>query len=364
MRARTVYRLLVAVVTFGAAWAGGAMASYADVPVALAAAEGAARVRIAEEAGPDGPATGVRRAGGGDESRARTMAMMRRGQVLQLLEDPDVMGELGVTPQQEKKIAELREKAMSLLTHIREQTQAKIEQQITPDMSDEEKMAIRREAMQAMAQAMQEARADFEIMISEAENVLAPDQRERLAAIGRERSEADTLTGGLSLLLTARAREECGLSRDQVEQIRVMLKRLEADAKALREKTLKQAAKGPPPDDPQGESARGENAKGENAKGEDADDEDPRGFQAQHRLMVKKTRGRIMTILTGEQGEKVEKFLASRGRRPGDRRQPATGDRRPSDRSEAEPGPRARRTPERLEPAEAAPVDKEPLREE
>ena len=354
MRAKTVYRLLVAVVAFGAAWAGGAMASYADEPVALAAAEGAARVRIAEEAGPDGPATGVRRAGGGDEARARTMAMMRRGQVLQLLEDPDVMGELGVTPQQEKKIAELREKAMSLLTHIREQTQAKIEQQITPDMSDEEKMAIRREAMQAMAQAMQEARADFEIMIGEAENVLAPDQRERLAAIGRERSEADTLTGGLSVLLTARAREECGLSRDQVEQIRAMLKRLENDAKALRERALKPVAKEPPRDD----------AQGENAKGENADEEDPRGFQAQHRLMIKKTRERIMTILTGEQGEKVEKFLASRGRRPGDRRQPATGDRRPADRSEAEPGPRARRSPERLEPAEAQPVDKESAREE
>ena len=71
-------------------------------------------------------------------------------------------------------------------------------------------IAERDEWLACMAQAMQEARADFEMMVSEAENVLAPDQRERLAAIGRERAEAETLTGGLSALLTARARQIIG----------------------------------------------------------------------------------------------------------------------------------------------------------
>ena len=294
MRAISFVCLLVAVLAVGSAWCSRAAAQ----DIAPPADNGPVKAQ-AERAGP----------GGENPERARNMAFQRRGQTLQWLEDADVRAEIGLSPEQEQRINELREKATHILTRVREEYRAKYEAQITPDMTDEERQALRQEAMQGMAEAVQAARGDIETLMNEADTVLTPEQKEKLAVVSRERAASADLTGGLSALLTSRAREECGISRDQVEQIRIMCRRLENDAKGLRDHFF---------------------GTGREPTPEDRRSEDYKDFQAEHLDMIKKTRERIMTILTGEQREKVDRFLASRNRdRGGNRRD--TGGRNPGD---------------------------------
>lgn len=303
MRAISLLCLLVAVLTVGPALCRSAVA----MELAPANDDGPVRAQ-AERNAPGGPPAGEARPGGEDPERARNMAFQRRGQTMQWLEDADVRAEIGLTPEQEQRINDLREKATSLFTRVRDEYRAKYEAQITPDMTDEEKQALRQEAQQGMAEAMRTARGDLETLMNEADTVLTPEQKEKLAVVSRERAASADLTGGLSALLTSRAREECGISRDQVEQIRIMCRRLENDAKGLRDHFF---------------------GAGKEITREDRQGEDYKDFQTEHQAMIKKTRDRIMTILTGEQREKVEKFLASSGRNRGGNRRD-TGGRNPS----------------------------------
>jgi len=263
---------------------------------------GAAAARVAaQDAAPGGPPPGGGFPGmgmfGTEEDRAKMAALMQRAQGLRYLADADVRTEIGITPEQEQKITELREQGMNMGTRIREEIQATIQSRMRPDMTDEERAAVRLEAMQTIGDAIRGASADFEKMLGEADTLLTPQQKEKLAAVTRERSTLEQATGGLAVLLTAQAREACALTRDQVDQIRVLLKGLANDGQEVRDKLF---------------------GAGKELTQEDTQSDKYKEFRTQRQDMIAKTRDKILSIFGAEQREKVEKFLAA-PRGPGGR---------------------------------------------
>lgn len=263
---------------------------------------GAAAARVAaQDAAPGGPPPGGGFPGmgmfGTEEDRAKMAALMQRGQGLRYLADADVRTEIGITPEQEQKITELRERLMNMGARIRDEIQATIQSRMRPDMTDEERAAVRLEAMQTIGDAIRGASADFEKMLGEADTLLTPQQKEKLAAVTRERSTLEQATGGLAVLLTAQAREACALTRDQVDQIRVLLKGLANDGQEVRDKLF---------------------GAGKELTQEDMQSDKYKEFRTQRQDMIAKTRDKILSIFGAEQREKVEKFLAA-PRGPGGR---------------------------------------------
>jgi hypothetical protein len=252
---------------------------------------GAAATRAsAQEAAPGGPPPGMA-APGGDDLRARMTDFAQRAQRLRYLEDPDVRAEIGLSPEQEQKITELRERATGLITRIREDMQAKFMSRVTPDMTDEERQALRMEAMQAIGDATREAQGSFEAMLTEANTLLTPEQKEKLAVVTKERTLLDQTSGGLAVLLTQQAREQLALTRDQVAQIRVLLKGLANDGQEVRDKLF---------------------GAGKELTQEDMQSDKYKEFRTQRQDMIAKTREKILSIFGAEQREKVEQFLSSR----------------------------------------------------
>ena len=263
---------------------------------------GAAAARVAaQDAAPGGPPPGGGFPGmgmfGTEEDRAKMAALMQRAQGLRYLADADVRTEIGITPEQEQKITELREQGMNMGARIRDEIQATIQSRMRPDMTDEERAAVRLEAMQTIGDAIRGASADFEKMLGEADTLLTPQQKEKLAAVTRERSTLEQATGGLAVLLTAQAREACALTRDQVDQIRVLLKGLANDGQEVRDKLF---------------------GAGKELTQEDMQSDKYKEFRTQRQDMIAKTRDKILSIFGAEQREKIEKFLAA-PRGPGGR---------------------------------------------
>ena len=280
MRTKIAYSLLLAVVIF----------------------LGAAAARVAaQNAAPGGqpPGGGFPGMGmfGTEEERAKMAALMQRGQGLRYLDDADVRTEIGITPEQEQKITELRERGTNMGARIRDEIQAQMQGRMRPDMTDEERAAVRLEAMQMIGDAIRNVSADVEKMLGEAETILTPQQKEKLAVVTRERSALEQSTGGLAILLTAQAREACALTRDQVDQIRVLLKGLASDGQAVRDRLF---------------------GAGKELTQEDMQSDKYKEFQTQRQDMIAKTREKILSIFGAEQREKVEKFLAA-PRGPGGR---------------------------------------------
>lgn len=264
---------------------------------------GVAAARVAaQNVAPDGPPPGGGFPGmfGTEEDRARMTALMQQAQGLRYLADADVRTEIGITPEQDQKIGELRERGMNMGAAIRAEIQAKIQSRMQPDMTEEERAAVRLEAMQTIADAIRDASADFEKMLGEAEAVLTPRQKEKLAVITRERSALEQATGNLSILLTAQAREECDLTLDQIDKICVLLKGLANESKQARDKLF--------------------GADKELTK-EELESDVYKGFLASRQELIARTRDKILAIFPTQQRDKVEKFLATprgfRGRRGG-----------------------------------------------
>lgn len=298
MRTKIAYSLLLAVVIF----------------------LGAAAARVAAQ----NAAPGAQPPGGGfpgmgmfgtEEDRAKMAALMQRGQGLRYLEDADVRTEIGITPEQEQKITELRERGTNMGARIRDEIQAQMQGRMRPDMTDEERAAVRLEAMQMIGDAIRNVSADVEKMLGEAETILTPQQKEKLAVITRERSALEQSTGGLAILLTAQAREACALTRDQVEQIRVLLKGLASDGQAVRDRLF---------------------GAGKELTQEDMQSDKYKEFQTQRQDMIAKTREKILSIFGAEQRDKVEKFLAA-PRGPGGRLRGMGGMRPPAGGQPASP---------------------------
>jgi Spy/CpxP family protein refolding chaperone len=216
--------------------------------------------------------------------------------VLRLLEDPAARAQLGLTLEQETKIFTLMEKAKHLRERIREDAVAKSvgERRRAAGL---DRLALKQERDRALEEAMQAARPDFEAIANEAEAVLTADQAAKLRTIGRENVRRQMATGGLSALLSSPARERLGLSDEQVEKIRSILKDLEPPPLKRRKEAAGEAAAGPSEE-----------------------------TLKRHAELVKSARARIMEVLTPEQRDKAEQVLSgvkpSREGLPGKRRPP------------------------------------------
>ena len=277
-------------------------------PGAPAAGESAARFFLVEEAG--GPSPGAGGQGGGPppwagmmqnmfspEDRDRMREMFRQAQGLRYLDDPDVRNDLKITPQQEKKIQELREQATGLVSAIGEDLRARFQDRTPPpDMTDEQRQAYMQEMAKAVAETVRGSLNEFEGMLGEVNTMLTDEQKAMLKQIGPMRAQSDQLTGGLSYLTTSRAREEFAFTYDQAERIKMIVRDVEADAKKLREEVAG------PGKEPTPEELRSEKFA---------------PFREGQKERVKKALGRIMTILTGEQRDKVQKWSETRMGRSG-----------------------------------------------
>ena len=273
MRTKIAYSLLLAVA----------------ILLGSAVARGAAR-----NDAPDGPPPGGGFPGmsmfGTEEDRARMATLMQRAQGLRYLADADVRTEIGITPGQDLEITRLRERATNLGAAIRAEIQAEIQSRMRPDMTEEEQAVLRLEAIQIIADAILDATANFEKMLGEANAILTLKQKKKLAAITHERSALEEATGNLAVLLTAEAREACGLTLEQVDKICVLLKSLAGELKRTRDKLF--------------------------GADKELTNEDRQGgvykdFLALRKDSIARTREKILAIFPTQQRDKVEKFLAT-----------------------------------------------------
>jgi len=230
--------------------------------------------------------------------RFRNFDFGQLGGLFRTLADAEVREKLRLTSEQERKIAELEERAKVLHQRVRDDLVVKYgppggDANLPP--ADRE--ARRREVMDSLDEAMRLAKADVQDIVREGAAVLTEEQKTQLKEIGRQRQQSDMATGGLALLTTPQAREEFRFSFDQAEKIKTIVRDLEADARRLLDETF-----GP------GKQPRLEELRGQEFA----------PLREKHKEMVQKALDRIMTILTGEQRDRVRKWADTRmNRGPG-----------------------------------------------
>ena len=226
----------------------------------------------------------------GGESQARMGALFQQAQSLSKLSDPEVAKDLKLSPQQEKQIRELNGRAKELMDLIRKEMQGAMGGQMPPGISDEERQNLRRQNMQAMSDKMQPMFKEFEAVVGEASTVLTDEQKAQLKALGAPQ-HAQPDTTGLAYLTTPQARQEFAFSADQADRIKSIVRDTEAEIKRMRD-----AAFGPNKQ-PTPEELR-------------SDTFAP--LREEQKVVVKNALGRIMTILTGDQRDKVQKWFDTR----------------------------------------------------
>jgi Spy/CpxP family protein refolding chaperone len=271
-------------------------------PVIVAPAEAAGRFLPAvEDAGP--PPPGDRR---GPAIRPRQTEANAQGPLLRLIEDPTVRARLGLSEEQETKVFTLLEKARRVRARIRDEAEAQHPQEKRRRLSEDERRAARQELKQSLEEAAKAARGEFQAIANEIEELLTPQQREKLRAIAREHVRRQMATGGLDVLASSQVREQLGLTDEQAEKIRAVVRDLEEASLKLR-KEMVGPGEPPPPGEPAAESVR--------------------QMRKRHETLLKDARAKIMDLLTPEQREKADRILAERGpgrpdRPPGNRNRP------------------------------------------
>ena len=264
------------------------------VPSVPASAEQPARFFLVQNAG--GPPQGMGWGGMENlfspEERDRIQQIIQRGQQLQFLDDPDVRGELKVTPEQEKKFQDLKDRAQALFQAIGADVQARIKERMpTPDMTDEQRMAAIQDIRMVIADTVRGALNEVEGMVGEANGMLTEEQRSQLKVLAPQRAQTDQLTNGLAYLASTKAREEFAFTYEQSEKIKMIVRDLETEVRKARDDVAG------PGKEPTAEELRSEKFA---------------PFLAQQKEMVKKAFDRILTILTGDQRDKVQKWYDTR----------------------------------------------------
>jgi Spy/CpxP family protein refolding chaperone len=216
-------------------------------------------------------------------------ALFQQAQSLSKLSEPDVAKELKLSPQQEKQIRELNGRATELMNLIRQEMQGAMGGQTPPGMSDEERQNLRRQRTQAMSEKMQPMLKEFESVIGEASSVLTDEQKAQLKTLGAQRAQPDTT--GLAYLTTPQARQEFAFSADQADRIKSIVRDTEAEIKRMRDEAF-----GP----------------GKQPMAEELRSETFAPLREEQKVIVKKALDRIMTILTGDQRDKVQKWYDTR----------------------------------------------------
>ena len=249
-----------------------------------------ARFHLIEEAGAPPPPP-RREPQPGEGPGGKQFEMQRAAGYFRLLEEPQVTEKLGLSPDQDKKLFVLRERAKSTYETIRAEVQEKMKAQFRPDMTEAERQTVRREMEKAFAEAQAAVRPELEKLVAEASSLLSEEQREKLKTIARDRTVAERATGGLMAILSKKAQEDLGLSPEQIGKIKAVLEQLQADAKRIRDEVLGPGAE-PKPEDLKGERFE--------------------ALKTRHEELLQKARDQIKELLTPEQREKAERMRPGR----------------------------------------------------
>jgi len=246
----------------------------------------------------DMPRGGAAPGGGGEAAEQRMRersAMVQASGVFRTLDDAIVRSEIGLTAEQEARIAELQKKVQTTFERIRDRVNLDFgAEDPTEDLSPEEQRERRRERFQAWAEAFRGARPELEAMMKEAMDMLSEEQLAKLREIGEQRSTLGEGNADLWILATTRVKADLGLTDEQVTQIREILKETGAKLAELRKTTF----------------TRGEEGDTENRVRNLRERID--AFRKSQTDIGAETRQRVLDVLDADQRAKAEELLTKR----------------------------------------------------
>ena len=247
------------------------------------------RVRGRADTGMGG---GGRREAAEQRMRERT-AMEQARRVFSSIGDPIVRSEIGLTAEQDARIAELQKKAQATFDRIRDRIS--LDNSAQEGLTPEQQQARRGEMFRALADAFREARPELEAMMQEAIGLLSEEQLAKLREIGQQRDSLGEGNGDLWILTTTRIKEDLGLSEEQVTEIRQILKESATKLTELRKTTFTRSEEASPEDRVQDMRTRIDS------------------FKKSQTEIGTDTRERVLAVLNGEQRPKAEELLKQRG---------------------------------------------------
>jgi hypothetical protein len=224
--------------------------------------------------------------------RERT-AMDQARRVFSSIGDPIVRSEIGLTAEQDARIAELQKKAQTTFDRIRDRVS--LDNSAQEGLTPEQQQARRMEMFRALADAFREARPELEAMMQEAIGLLSEEQLAKLREIGQQRDSLGEGNGDLWILTTTRLKEDLGLSDEQVAQIRQILKEGAGKLTEMRKTTFTRSEEASPEDRVQDMRTRIDT------------------FKKSQTEIGTDTRERVLAVLNGEQRPKAEELLKQRG---------------------------------------------------
>jgi len=292
---------------------------------------------------------------GGPAPSAEDEALAARMRRFRLLDDPEVCQSLGLTPEQSEQLKALHEKAKALFDRAMGQA-GKPDQPPAAGGPDQPPAAEgsdqpppppsageNRPHPRGLREALRKVRPELEALMKSAEDLLTPEQTEKLKTLEADRTRFRPF-GGLMALTTPRAKTVLGLTDEQQEKIRSTLRGF-ADRAAAVAKEARDAVEALP------EEKRAEARRELWAK-----------LRARHGEFTKEAREAVMALLTDEQKQKVEKFLTEWRPEPSDRPERPNHSGRPERGAhpgavKPEPAPEGKETPPPPTPPATPAVD-------
>ena len=242
-------------------------------------------------------ASGAETTGGWREAAEQRMrersALEQARRVFSSIGDPIVRSEIGLTAEQDTRIAELQKKVQATFDRIRDRVS--LDNSAQEGLTPEQQQARRMEMFRALADAFREARPDLEAMMQEAVGLLSEEQLAKLREIGQQRDSLGEGNGDLWILTTTRLKEDLGLSDEQVAQIRQILKEGAGKLTEMRKTTFTRSEEASPEDRVQDMRTRID------------------AFKKSQTEIGTDTRERVLAVLNGEQRPKAEELLKQRG---------------------------------------------------
>jgi len=228
------------------------------------------------------------------EQRMRERSALEQARrVFSSIGDPIVRSEIGLTAEQDARIAELQKKAQATFDRIRDRVS--LDNSAQEGLTPEQQQARRMEMFRALADAFREARPELEAMMQEAIGLLSEEQLAKLREIGQQRDSLGEGNGDLWILTTTRLKEDLGLSDEQVAQIRQILKEGAGKLTEMRKTTFTRSEEASPEDRVQDMRTRID------------------AFKKSQTEIGTDTRERVLAVLNGEQRPKAEELLKQRG---------------------------------------------------
>lgn len=240
---------------------------------------------------------GAETSGGWREAMEQRMrersALEQARRVFTSISDPLVRSEIGLTADEDARIAELQKKVQTTFERIRDRVS--LDYGAQEGLTPEQQQARRGEMFRALADAFRGARPELEAMMQEAIGLLSEEQLARLREIGQQRDSLGEGNGDLWILTTTRIRQDLGLSDEQVAQIRQILKEGATKITELRKTTFTRSEEANPEDRVQDMRTRID------------------AFRKSQTEIGTDTRQRVLAVLNGEQRPKAEDLLKQRG---------------------------------------------------